>query len=102
MVVVGKPIHLDLATINKTRPSCVRVKVQVDLLADLPKYVEIEIVNSNAMEIRIDQVKIVYDFLSKYFNKCIIQRYNELKCRTPHLEFKAAYEETIQKEIKSQ
>jgi len=24
---VGKPIHLDMATINKRRPSCARVKV---------------------------------------------------------------------------
>lgn len=24
---VGRPLHLDLATINKTRPSCARVKV---------------------------------------------------------------------------
>ncbi|WMV59282.1 hypothetical protein MTR67_052667 [Solanum verrucosum] len=28
---VGKPIQLDLATINKTRPSCARVKGLVDL-----------------------------------------------------------------------
>ncbi|KAH0665012.1 hypothetical protein KY285_026218 [Solanum tuberosum] len=34
---VGKPVQLDSATINKTRPSCVRVKVQVDLLAELPE-----------------------------------------------------------------
>ncbi|KAH0644547.1 hypothetical protein KY284_032431 [Solanum tuberosum] len=32
---VGKPLHLDMATINKTRPSCVRVKIQYDML---PKY----------------------------------------------------------------
>ena len=35
---VGKPLQLDLATINKTRPSCARVKVQVDLLAELPNF----------------------------------------------------------------
>lgn len=34
---VGKPLHLDMATINKTRPSCARVKVLVNLLAELPK-----------------------------------------------------------------
>lgn len=34
---VGKPLHLDMATINKTRPSCVRVKILVDLLADCLK-----------------------------------------------------------------
>ncbi|PHU22038.1 hypothetical protein BC332_07145 [Capsicum chinense] len=30
--VVGKPLQVDLATKNKTRPSCARVKVEVDLL----------------------------------------------------------------------
>ncbi|KAG5615463.1 hypothetical protein H5410_015287 [Solanum commersonii] len=29
---VRKPLHLDMAIINKTRPNCARVKVQVDLL----------------------------------------------------------------------
>lgn len=38
--VVGKPLHFDMATINKTRPRCARVKVLVDLLADLPKKLE--------------------------------------------------------------
>ncbi|KAH0693022.1 hypothetical protein KY285_020119 [Solanum tuberosum] len=37
--VVGKPLQLDLANINKTRPSCARVKVQVDLLAEKPEFV---------------------------------------------------------------
>ncbi|XP_060210254.1 uncharacterized protein LOC132637130 [Lycium barbarum] len=32
-----------MATINKTRPSCARVKVLVDLLADLPKAVRMDI-----------------------------------------------------------
>lgn len=42
---VGKPLPLDMATINKTRPSCARVKVQLDLLADLPQFVQIKILN---------------------------------------------------------
>ncbi|KAG5599444.1 hypothetical protein H5410_030814 [Solanum commersonii] len=33
---IRKPLHLYMTTINKTRPSCARVKVQVDLLADFP------------------------------------------------------------------
>ncbi|KAG5576187.1 hypothetical protein H5410_056321 [Solanum commersonii] len=44
---VGKPIHLDKATINKTRPSCARLKVQVDLATELPRQVEIEVVDNN-------------------------------------------------------
>lgn len=49
---VGKPLRLDVATINKIRPSCARVKVQVDLLADLPKVIELEVRN---MRIQIHQ-----------------------------------------------
>lgn len=40
---VGKPLHLDMATINKTRTSCARVKVLNDLLTDLPNKVRMDI-----------------------------------------------------------
>ncbi|KAF3619552.1 hypothetical protein FXO38_23516 [Capsicum annuum] len=58
-VKVGKPIHLDMTTVNRTRPSCARVKVQVNIMADFPKYVEMKIVNSIMNEVRVDKVKIV-------------------------------------------
>lgn len=48
-----KSLHLDLATINKTRPSCARVKVLIDLLADLPKKIRMDIENEASGEIRI-------------------------------------------------
>ena len=31
---VGKPLHVDLATKNKMRPSCARVKVDVNLVKE--------------------------------------------------------------------
>lgn len=34
---VGKPLQIDLATQNKTRPSCAKVKVEVDLFREFPK-----------------------------------------------------------------
>lgn len=37
---VGKPIQLDQATINKTRPSCARVKVLVNVNGTFPKVVK--------------------------------------------------------------
>ncbi|KAM3361126.1 hypothetical protein P3S68_015980 [Capsicum galapagoense] len=52
---VGKPIYLDMSTVNKTRPSCARVRVQVDLLADFPNYVEMEIVNSTTGNSRVEK-----------------------------------------------
>ncbi|KAH0711869.1 hypothetical protein KY289_007828 [Solanum tuberosum] len=62
--VVGKPLYLDMATINKTRPSCARVKVQVNLMANLPKRVEIEVINPETKNTRIEKIKIQYDILA--------------------------------------
>ncbi|KAG5585572.1 hypothetical protein H5410_046006, partial [Solanum commersonii] len=67
---VGKPLHLDMATINKTRPSCARVNVQVDLLVVFSKFVETKIVNEDTKESRIERVKIHYDMLPKYCLHC--------------------------------
>ncbi|KAG5617651.1 hypothetical protein H5410_017475 [Solanum commersonii] len=94
---VGKPIHLDLATVNKTRPSCAKVKVQVDLLADLPKCVEMEIVNSTTTESRVEHVKIKYDFLPKYCKKCML--HNEQECRVLHPELKHVQLENEEKDV---
>ncbi|KAH0695913.1 hypothetical protein KY289_013395 [Solanum tuberosum] len=40
---VGKPLQVDLATRNQTRPSCARVKVEVDLLGKFPKRINVGI-----------------------------------------------------------
>jgi len=70
---IGKPIQLDMATINKTRPSCARVKVQVNLLADLPKFVELEIEDPISQSSRVERIKVLYDVLPKYCKKCKLQ-----------------------------
>ncbi|KAH0713391.1 hypothetical protein KY290_008987 [Solanum tuberosum] len=38
---IGKPLTVDMATQNKTRPSCAKVKVEVDLLAQHPQRIKI-------------------------------------------------------------
>ncbi|WMV26131.1 hypothetical protein MTR67_019516 [Solanum verrucosum] len=38
---VGKPLQVDMATRNQTRPSCARVKVEVDLMKEFPKHIKI-------------------------------------------------------------
>lgn len=43
LVVVGKPLQVNIAMKNKTRPSCARVKVVVDLLGEFPKRIKIGI-----------------------------------------------------------
>ncbi|KAG5629510.1 hypothetical protein H5410_001227 [Solanum commersonii] len=50
--VVGKPVQLDLAIINRTRPSCARVKVLVDLKGEFPKSVIMDIVNEATGKIK--------------------------------------------------
>ncbi|KAK4367316.1 hypothetical protein RND71_011108 [Anisodus tanguticus] len=40
---VGKPLAIDVATKNKTRPSCARVKVEIDLLNEHPTKFQIRI-----------------------------------------------------------
>lgn len=40
-----KPLHLDLARFNKIRPIYGRVKLPVDLMPNVPKYVEMKIVS---------------------------------------------------------
>ncbi|WMV38510.1 hypothetical protein MTR67_031895 [Solanum verrucosum] len=56
--VVGKPLQLDLATINKPRPSCARVKVQMDLLVEKPEFVQMQLEDENTFENRVVTVKI--------------------------------------------
>ncbi|KAG5600021.1 hypothetical protein H5410_031391 [Solanum commersonii] len=85
---IEKPIHLDYATINKTRPSCARVKVQVDLLGELPNLVELEVADPIKNTSRVEKIRVVYDMLPKYCKKCILHRHNEEACRILHPELK--------------
>ncbi|XP_059289380.1 uncharacterized protein LOC132042890 [Lycium ferocissimum] len=83
---VGKPLHVDLATKNKTRPSCARVKVEVDLLAEHPKRVQIQCINPANGETRSRWIKIKYDFMPKYCTHCCLQGHDEDGCRVLHPE----------------
>ncbi|MCD9559758.1 hypothetical protein HAX54_018003, partial [Datura stramonium] len=67
---VGTPLHLDMATINRTWPSCAKVKVLVDILAQLPNHVRLDIEDEETGAIKIERVTINYDYLSKYCKEC--------------------------------
>ncbi|MCD9644555.1 hypothetical protein HAX54_032837 [Datura stramonium] len=77
-----------MATINKTRPSCARVNVQVDLLPNHPKVVSMEIKNDSTRETRSKNIKIQYDYMPKYFKECNLQGHEEIDWRILHLELK--------------
>ncbi|XP_060185469.1 uncharacterized protein LOC132614939 [Lycium barbarum] len=74
---VGIPLHVGLTTINRTRPSCAKVKVLMDLLADLPDFVNMEIEDEDSKE---------------YCKECKLQGHNEAECRRLHPELAVFYE----------
>uniref|UniRef100_M1CMH9 DNA/RNA binding protein n=1 Tax=Solanum tuberosum TaxID=4113 RepID=M1CMH9_SOLTU len=78
---VGKPIQIDQATINKSRPSCARVKVIVDLRKDFPKVIKMNIENEATGEVRSNMVAIRYDYVPKYCFDCNMQGHSNEECR---------------------
>ncbi|XP_060182956.1 uncharacterized protein LOC132612899 [Lycium barbarum] len=90
---VGKPLQLDMATINKTRPNCARVKVIVDLAANLPKVVNMKITYEKSEVSRIFKVQIQYDVLPKYCTRCKLQCHNEEGCKILHPELRVVHAE---------
>ncbi|KAF3667635.1 hypothetical protein FXO38_08480 [Capsicum annuum] len=82
--IVGKPLQLDLATINKTRPSCARVKVLIDLKGNFPKSVVMDTVNEEMGEQRTEIILIESDYLSKYCEESKMQGHDDDECRKSH------------------
>lgn len=76
---VEKSLQVDLVTTNKIRPSCARVKVEVDLKSTLPKWVSVGI-RKKSGEITDKWIQIKYDYLLKYFHTCKLQGHNEEEC----------------------
>ncbi|KAG5610931.1 hypothetical protein H5410_022212 [Solanum commersonii] len=70
----------------------------VDLIANLPEWVEIEVISPGKQSTRIEKIKIQYDFLTKYCRTCKLQGHNEEECRTIHPELKYAREQEVQEE----
>ncbi|KAH0761341.1 hypothetical protein KY290_017414 [Solanum tuberosum] len=82
---VGKPLQVDLATRNQTRPSCATVKIEMDLLSDFPKRINVG-VKKKSGEIIGKWVRIKYDYVPKYCTNCKIQGHNEQQCYVIHPE----------------
>lgn len=84
-VVVEKPLQVDLATKNQTRPSCARVKVEVDLLRDFPHKITVGVRKRTGKVVE-KNIWIKYDYLPKYFKSCKIQGHDEEHCFVLHPE----------------
>ncbi|KAH0689957.1 hypothetical protein KY289_017315 [Solanum tuberosum] len=80
---VRKPMQVDVATKNKTRPSCARVKVEVDLLGEFPKRIKIGIKQENGAVLE-KWTPIKYDYVPKYCITCSIQGHDEDQCYVKH------------------
>ncbi|WMV44980.1 hypothetical protein MTR67_038365 [Solanum verrucosum] len=80
-LVAGKPIAIDKATQYKSRPSTARVKVEIDLLANLPHRMRIQYVDQKTGKSVEQFQKFVYDNLPFYCNFCKHQGHNESDCR---------------------
>lgn len=95
---MGKPLQVDTATRNKTRPSCVRVKVEVDLLGKFPKRINIGVRNKVIGEIKEKWIDIKYNYMFKYCKKCKVQGHDENKCYVLHPKLYPKEEKTFEEE----
>lgn len=76
---------MDLATQNKTRSSCTRVEVEVYLLGEFPKRINIGM-RKKTGEVVEKWIPIKYDYVPKYCTECKLQGHNKKKCYIIHSE----------------
>lgn len=93
---IGNPLHIDLATQNGTRPSCAKVKVEVNLLAKFSQRIKRVEEDDETGPDESKWIKIKYDYLSKYCNTCRKQRHNELECWVIHPELHKRYDDKVE------
>ncbi|KAG5579777.1 hypothetical protein H5410_050404 [Solanum commersonii] len=72
---VGKPLHVDMITLNKTHPSCTRVKVELDMLGEFPKRINVGM-RKKSRKVLERWVTIKYDYVPKYFKTSKLQGHN--------------------------
>ncbi|KAK4380771.1 hypothetical protein RND71_002633 [Anisodus tanguticus] len=75
---VGTPIAVDAATLNKTRPSCARVKVEFDLLKNHPQHVVIQVGEGDGITTELQKIR--YDFKPKYCTNYKLQGHDVDGC----------------------
>ncbi|KAK4367309.1 hypothetical protein RND71_015189 [Anisodus tanguticus] len=80
----GRPLAIDVATKNKTRPSCARVKIEIDLLKEHPKRFQIEAADETGIKSKWYPFR--YDFLPKYCTNCKLQGHELSGCWKLHPE----------------
>nr|XP_016492994.1 PREDICTED: uncharacterized protein LOC107812412 [Nicotiana tabacum] len=77
---VGRPLHVDLPTQNGTRSNCAKVKVEVNLLFNLPQRIKIVEEEDESGHEESKWIKIRYDYMPKYCKSCKKQGQKEEEC----------------------
>ncbi|KAK4378142.1 hypothetical protein RND71_000004 [Anisodus tanguticus] len=91
----GRPLAIDVATKNKTRPSCARVKIEIDLLKEHPKRFQIEAADETGIKSKWYPFR--YDFLPKYCTNCKLQGHELSGCWKLHPELMPEKKQGIEK-----
>nr|XP_033516045.1 uncharacterized protein LOC117280437 [Nicotiana tomentosiformis] len=78
---VGKPMAIDKATHDKSRPSTARVKVELDMLDKNSNRVRLQYLDTKSGKISEHFQDFVYDNLPSYYICCKRQGHNEKLCR---------------------
>ncbi|KAH0705471.1 hypothetical protein KY290_010164 [Solanum tuberosum] len=68
------------------RPSCAKVKIEVDLTAKFPQRVRINEEDDITGDIKHKWIKVQYDYMPKYCKECCLQGHDETNCWTIHPE----------------
>ena len=75
--IIGKPLRSDMLTSSMSRLSYARVLVEVNLLSDLPYFVDITLPNGNVL-----CQQVVYETLPRFYKHCRVLGYLTSTCTT--------------------
>lgn len=99
---IGKSFSMDLATMNQTRPSCARVKVEIDMTADLHQRIRINEEDNTTGIIKSKWIQVQYDYMPKYCKECKLQGHDDNQCWNKHPELHEGKKEEQRKLVKQQ
>ncbi|KAH0743958.1 hypothetical protein KY290_031951 [Solanum tuberosum] len=80
---IGTPLLLDKATLTKTRPTIVKIRVEIDLTKPLIDEVILEITNRDGLTEMINQ-RIEYETILAFCSHCKMQGHRDENCRKLH------------------
>ncbi|KAH0692243.1 hypothetical protein KY285_019340 [Solanum tuberosum] len=78
---IGKPVAIDKATQDRTRPSTARVKVILDLMDKHPKRVRLHFLDEQSGKLVEHYQQVVFDNLPLYCTYCKHQGHEDADCR---------------------